>query len=450
MSFASSCGRRRPYRIVIAVTALLAVAALYGCPRLLAQNFPQPLFQAPFSFPNPGARSLGFGGAFLALADDATASFANPAGLVQLLEPEVSLDVRLWDYSTRYTLGGRISGRPTGIGLDDAPGLRFSESNDSLAGLSFLSYVYPKKRWSLAFHRHLQGNFESTAETQGLFLDGETGVRRITDQRTSADFELVTYGVSGGYKVTDSFSFGIGITYFEGSLTLESTTYARDDDSPASLFDPISYLPQRVMIDQVLVTDDTDWGVSAGVLWKISRAWSLGAVYRAAPTFEFSGFGVAGPANTLGFEPGTALPFGFLVDLELPDGYGLGFAYRAPSGRATVSFEWDQIAYADVADSLELDDQVIDDANEFRIGGEYVYLDSTPVLAIRLGAWLDPDHLMRGNGSDPIVDALIAPGDDEMHYAAGLGIAFDMFQIDIGVDHAKPASTVSISAVFSL
>lgn len=35
-----------------------------------------------FSFSNPGARSLGFGGAFVALADDATASFANPAGLV--------------------------------------------------------------------------------------------------------------------------------------------------------------------------------------------------------------------------------------------------------------------------------------------------------------------------------------------------------------------------------
>ena len=35
-----------------------------------------------FSFSNPGARSLGLGGAFVALAADATAAFANPAGLV--------------------------------------------------------------------------------------------------------------------------------------------------------------------------------------------------------------------------------------------------------------------------------------------------------------------------------------------------------------------------------
>ena len=44
-----------------------------------------------FSFPNPGARSMGLGGAFVALADDATAALANPAGLVQLAAPEVSI-----------------------------------------------------------------------------------------------------------------------------------------------------------------------------------------------------------------------------------------------------------------------------------------------------------------------------------------------------------------------
>ena len=49
-----------------------------------------------FSFSNPGARSLGLGGAFTALADDATAAFANPAGLVQLGSLEVSAEIRHW------------------------------------------------------------------------------------------------------------------------------------------------------------------------------------------------------------------------------------------------------------------------------------------------------------------------------------------------------------------
>ena len=45
-------------------------------------------------FTNPGARSIALGGAFAAIADDATAAFANPAGLVQILRPEISAEIR--------------------------------------------------------------------------------------------------------------------------------------------------------------------------------------------------------------------------------------------------------------------------------------------------------------------------------------------------------------------
>ena len=43
--------------------------------------------------PNPvgaGARALGMGGAFIGVADDATAASWNPGGLIQLETPEVS------------------------------------------------------------------------------------------------------------------------------------------------------------------------------------------------------------------------------------------------------------------------------------------------------------------------------------------------------------------------
>ncbi len=96
-----------------------------------------------FSFSNPGARSLGFGGAFFALADDATGAFANPAGLVQLTRPEVSIEGRAWSYSTPYADRGRFDGQPTGLGIDVEPGLRVARSRADLEGLSFLSYVHP-------------------------------------------------------------------------------------------------------------------------------------------------------------------------------------------------------------------------------------------------------------------------------------------------------------------
>jgi len=53
------------------------------------------------SSPNPlgsGARVLGFGNAFIAVADDATAASWNPGGLIQLETPEVSL---VLSYSSR-------------------------------------------------------------------------------------------------------------------------------------------------------------------------------------------------------------------------------------------------------------------------------------------------------------------------------------------------------------
>ena len=162
----------------------LIVAGSGACfpPVVEAQEFAQLIFTPHFSLANPGARSLGLGGAFLALADDATAAFANPAGLVQLAEPEVSIEGRHWSYSTPFTAGGSAQGSPTGIGLDTFAGLRTGISSDETTGLSFLSFVYPRGRWSFALYRHLFLKFESTATTQGLFKDGPVGRDRYFDQ----------------------------------------------------------------------------------------------------------------------------------------------------------------------------------------------------------------------------------------------------------------------------
>jgi long-chain fatty acid transport protein len=73
----------RAHRLTLVVLFAVMMMAASGN----AQETPSTF---EFSFSNPGARSLGLGGAFAALADDATAAFANPAGLVQLVSLEVS------------------------------------------------------------------------------------------------------------------------------------------------------------------------------------------------------------------------------------------------------------------------------------------------------------------------------------------------------------------------
>ena len=83
-------------------------------------------------FKNPGARSIGLGGAFAAIADDATAAFANPAGLVQILRTEISIELR-------FTASMEDSA------LD--PG-------HDISGLGFFSFVFPTKRWAFALYSH--------------------------------------------------------------------------------------------------------------------------------------------------------------------------------------------------------------------------------------------------------------------------------------------------------
>src|SRR6266851_1389396 len=78
-------------RVMLAVAALMILVAT----SVSAQNTDiESLSGLQFNFGNPGARSLGMGGAFLGLADDASAAEANPAGLTILRKPEVSIEAR--------------------------------------------------------------------------------------------------------------------------------------------------------------------------------------------------------------------------------------------------------------------------------------------------------------------------------------------------------------------
>ncbi len=416
---------------------------------------PQPVLNAQFSFSNPGARSLGFGGAFVALADDATAAFANPAGLTQLAEPEVSLEGRSWSTSTPFTARGSLGGPASGIGLDAVAGLVAERSEDDVLGVSFLSFVYPRKKWSFALFRHLWANFESTFETQGLFLGtGPCCRRRFLDQRSTADLEIVSYGLAAAYSVSEDLSLGISLVSFDGSLVLDTAAYRPDDDASAEgRFGPTSFLPERLAVRSTMTIDGQDFGLSGGFLWHLSRRWRLGGVFRQGPEFELRGEYVVGPAGFLGLPPGP-VRFDCCGEVALPDVYGLGTAFRSDGGRWTVAFEWDRVQYSTSIDSLELDDQTLDDGDELRLGGEYAFLDQPVLVALRLGVWLDPDHQTRAledlepTDQNRFTQAILRPGDDELHLAAGVGVTFERIQIDFAVDLSDLVDTVSLSTLY--
>ena len=70
-------------------------------------------------------------------------------------------------------------------------------------------------------------------------------------------------------------------------------------------------------------------------------------------------------------------------------------------------------------------------------------------MALRLGAWLDPVHRVDYRGGDWAAQAALGTGSDEIHLAAGIGLAFERFQVDLGVDLSDLADLASLSAIYS-
>ncbi|MCP4653823.1 MAG: hypothetical protein GY856_00240 [bacterium] len=335
-------------------------------------------FESGFS--NPGARSMGFGGAFVARADDATAAFANPAGLIQLLRPELSVEGRFWKYAEQLNV----------------------ESSTDLKGLSFVSFAWPRKKWSVAAYGHQLMNLELSGDLQDIDSSDDW----------YSDFMITHAGVSAAYRVTETLSFGIGLSYFQGTFSSE---YFPEYGTAAS-FAESSYLAEFRAAD-----DDTwengDWGTILGFLWNCSKQWNVGGSYRQGPRFDY--------------------PIAF------PDVGALGLSFQSAGGGLTVGVEWDHVHY-----STTMGVEGLEDENEFHVGAEYAFLKPTPIFAVRLGAWTGTDHRVHIVSDDPLHPANRRSPDDEIHLAVGFGVAFERFQVDFGVDLSDLIKTASVSMIW--
>src|SRR2546428_5728242 len=122
----------------------LAISVIATVP-LAAQNTDiESLSGLQFNFGNPGARSLGMGGAFLGLADDASAAEANPAGLTILRKPEISLEGRNYLEQQIFTTSGTFP---------DLQRTAFAHYSQR-AEITFGSFVYPVKDFTFGVYYH--------------------------------------------------------------------------------------------------------------------------------------------------------------------------------------------------------------------------------------------------------------------------------------------------------
>jgi long-subunit fatty acid transport protein len=426
----------------------------------------------PFSLSSPGARSMGMGGAFLGLADDATAAFTNPAGITQLQEPEISIEGRRVDYSVPFLAGGSAS-----IDAFDSANLKAINAENSINNLSFLSFVYPIDRWRLAVYRHELLHYDNTflSNLQPTLLDfGAPGVLDVFPTANQQSLKIVDYGLSAAVRINDAVSLGVGLSYYRFKI---ETVDAR--------FSDVTFFtnPSVPLNAQVQTGSDNDIGLNLGAHFALTEQWSLGLAYRQGPKFDYRASAALFATVTLDGGLFTATPLSspiLVADLtkvgfKVPDVYATGLSWH-PNDAWRVNFDFDEVMYSQLTEHLQSLFGVpagsaafrIKNAAELHLGAEYTFTQMDHPVSLRAGVWHDPRHSIEANGALAQAAALFATNGDtnsaialaadaltfgvsrgaQTHGSVGAGMAFKQFQIDVGADFSDAADTYSISAVW--
>ncbi len=427
---------------LIATAVAIGLVSMAGSAFAITDN--EANASLPFSFSNPGARALGMGGAFLGLADDASAAYANPAGLTQLVSPEVSAEVRSVSTNTRWLNGG--SAQYNGF---NSSGLNYSSQDDRTNSLRSFSFVYPGERVSFAVYRYEVINYDSSFESAGAVTttgDGSGYTGNVFAYDVNTSFGVDTYGVAMGFKANDRLSFGLGINYY--LLDIRTTT---DRFSPADG----SQLSREANLN-----GGGKIGFTLGARMALTEWLSAGLSYRHAPALGYDAI-----LSSPNF-PGETIKAA--TELNVPDVFGVGLSVR-PSEAWVINLDVSRVYYSQVTDKMVslfntdratgLDPLKLDDGTEVRLGAEYTFATTHP-FSLRAGVWRDPAHELVYRGNPPTFDPATQDPEanavtfssgrkgSQTHYAFGAGMAFSRFQIDVGADFSDSTDTVSASGVF--
>ena len=388
-----------------------------------------------FNFAPPGARSMGMGGAFLGRADDATAAFANPAGLTNLFTDEISLEIRSLDFDTEYSAGGNY------------PDIDRQSTSSDTTNMSYLSFVAPGENWVFAGYLHQYMDFNTAFDTDLIGL----GSTFTFPTSNSIDMDIFSYSAAFAYRVSDRVSLGANVSFYRYRMSAITNRFGADGETPVN--------------NQVQNGSDNDFGFNIGALFQLTDNLSMGLVYRSSAQFKTNHVNSVGSADAPGF-----VFFERDFEFEIPDMYGIGFSWQ-PTDSLTFNLDVNRVNYSKLADpvfwafsgtpdadrQLSVDKMFIDDVTTVHFGGEYVF--NAPV-AIRAGVWHDPDHLLTFDNPPELSgdinrdrhqlanSAFFQGGDDVVHFALGIGIFFSNFQLDAAADFSDVQNSYSISGVW--
>lgn len=431
-----------------------------------------------FDFPLPGARSLALGGAFVAIADDASAAVANPAGLTALAEPEVSAEGRFWRFVSVTPLRGHAFGAPSGIGVDTIAGVVEGETSKNAKGLSFASAVLPLGRFALGVYRHQQSRFRAEIVSEGPFITNPGFEDRLRPFTGTIALDIANYGVALSRRFGNGLSIGGAVALSDFSINSrvvvayrppELYTIPANERSRYTGFGQ-AYGPANLAVSnsEGLIEEngkDKGMAVNVGAIYRSQASrWNVGGAIRLNPKFNYttaSRFGDGHP-----FFPGVQLNPPQTATFNVPDVYSIGAAWRLQE-QWIVSAQFDRVLFSQLSDEFtdvngttggESHTAVIEglkypDSNQPRLGTEYVWLRSGQAISFRMGTAYESPHQLTFTQVTPTRQTqleVLYPKQTkgQWHVTPGLGLAVDSFQIDAAVDLSPRTRTVSVSAVY--
>ncbi len=366
----------------INLLALIIVFCVYAVAPVLGAEI-----EIPSSF-NPvgsGARAIGMGGAFIAVADDATAASWNPGGLIQLTLPEFSVVTSGFHRGEDINFGTN----PEGAGSHSVSELDINYfsaaypfhlfNRNMVVSISYQHLYDFNRKWEFAWKRPL------------LFSEENWNY-----QQTGS---LSALGLSYCIQIIPQLSAGFTLNLWEDRLT----------DNKWEQNYRLNRLSNSPSVPSFNLTRDESYsfsGVNAnfGVLWRINYKFTLGAVLKTpfkadvehkiqeSWVYKFQSVDTPGSYNDTRNE-----------EIDMPMSYGIGVAYKFSDtlfmSADIYRTEWDDFVSRDENGKenspitlLPVNESDIDPAHQMRMGIEYRLINEKKgyIIPIRGGIFYDP------------------------------------------------------------
>lgn len=363
-----------------------------------------------------GARALGQGGAFIAVADDATAASWNPGGLTQLERPE-------------FSIVGSFLTTQQDFNTNNPNTLYGDEPAVSRGDLNYVSIAYPFRFFGKNVVAAL--NYKQVYDFH-MKLDYTV----ITDSQTQHDVEKFNFESTGGVgaltpafslQITPKLSLGTAVNVytdeFFGDYAWKQTTHGVSSGTIGEGEDKRDY--SNPYIDTRTFKNFQAVNVTTGLLWNVwekeSKSLTFGAVYNTPYT--------ANVDRIIDYYP-SPLPQSVRrmhIKIDYPMSFGTGFNFRYND---TLSFSTD-VTWTDWSEFKQKDSTGIQsrpigeasahrdicDTYSVRYGTEYLLFRKSEVIPLRGGLFYE----QRPSLNNPT---------DVFGFSAGSGITFKRFSID--------------------